>query len=228
MLYLRGSLVEIDLYASKYTIVFMHSFDKDLSSEQILARYLDKVYEEKGYPIKRVYDYKSQLHGIDLIYKKGQLVYRIDEKAQLHYLNKDLPTFTFELSYFNKDEKLSEGWLFDTNKKTDLYFLITGIMLKKGCDSLRYPDDIKSLKITVVDRKLLIKYLNGRGLDKEFLYRMDNDLRKKGIYGKHTISGLNSKREGMLFFTEHLQEKPLNLQLRLSFLLESKVAKQIY
>ncbi len=205
----------------------MHSFDRDMAAEKILAQYLDAFYKEKQYPLQRIEEKSMQLQGIDLIYEKGETFYYIDEKAQIHYLNRDLPTFTFELSYFNKEQELKQGWLFDKSKKTDLYFLITGIILKNGLSKLSAASDIKNLKLTVVDRKLLIKFLANLGLNRAVLQKYDLGFRKEARFGKNELAELNPKKEGLIYFTEHLQEKPMNLQLRLSFLLSNKVAKRV-
>ena len=205
----------------------MSKFQLDLNQEQILSKYLDNLYKEKNINFQRVFDLDKQYQGIDVIMLVKSNEYYIDEKAQLHYINKDLPTFTFELSYF-KNNNYKKGWLFDENKLTQYYFLITGIFLKKGKIELISPNDIERLKITSVSRKKLIEYLSFRDLDEKRLLEYDIKLRKDKAYGKNNISELNPKTEGLIYFTDHLSEKPINLQLRLNFLIETKVAKKFY
>jgi hypothetical protein len=205
----------------------MSKFYLDLNQEQILSKYLDNIYKEKNINFQRVFDLDKQYQGIDVIMLIKFNEYYIDEKSQLHYINKDLPTFTFELSYL-KNNNYKKGWLFDESKLTQYYFLITGILLKKGKIEFTSPDDIEKLKITSVSRKKLIKYLSLKELDEKRLLEYDVKLRKEKAYGKNNISELNPKTEGLIYFTEHLSEKPINLQLRLKFLLETKVAKKFY
>lgn len=205
----------------------MSKFYLDLNKEQILSKYLDNIYKEKNINFQRVIDLDKQYQGIDVIMLVKLNEYYIDEKSQLHYINKDLPTFTFELSYL-KNNNYKKGWLFDESKLTQYYFLITGILLKKGKIEFTSPDDIEKLKITSVSRKKLIKYLSLKELDEKRLLEYDVKLRKEKAYGKNNISELNPKTEGLIYFTEHLSEKPINLQLRLKFLLETKVAKKFY
>jgi hypothetical protein len=205
----------------------MSKFYLDLNQEQILSKYLDNIYKEKNINFQRVFDLDKQYQGIDVIMLVKLNEYYIDEKSQLHYINKDLPTFTFELSYL-KNNNYKKGWLFDESKLTQYYFLITGILLKKGKIEFTSPDDIEKLKITSVSRKKLIKYLSLKELDEKRLLEYDVKLRKEKAYGKNNISELNPKTEGLIYFTEHLSEKPINLQLRLKFLLETKVAKKFY
>lgn len=203
----------------------MPNFKSDLNQETILSKYLDGVYHGKKFDFERIADLNKQHLGIDLIMVIESNQYLIDEKAQLHYINKDLPTFTFELSYLKRGQ-LKEGWLFDDKKQTQYYFLITGIFLKNGKNKLATPDDIAKVKITSVNRHKLIKHLASINLNKEKLFQYDADLRAQKSYGKNHISELNSNSEGLIYFTKHLNEKPLNLQLRLNYLIENNLAKK--
>jgi hypothetical protein len=145
----------------------------------------------------------------------------------LHYLNADLKTFTFELSYL-KNGVLKTGWLFDEHKSTQYYFLITGIYLKKGLLELHAATDIENLKITSVNRHLLIGHLAELGLDRHRLKDYEQDLRSTKSFGKNYIAELDSKIQGVLFYTEHLAEQPINIQLRLEYLLDQKIAKRFH
>ena len=205
----------------------MSHFKSDLKQEQILSEYLDRLYKLKNLAFERIVNIDKQHQGIDIVIQHKSKDYLIDEKAQLHYLNKDLPTFTFELSYLNKNNQLKEGWLFDTNKLTQYYFLITAIFLKENKTELLYVDDIETLKISSVNRKKLVAHLEKIGLSKDILEEYDNTLRTNESYGKNIIPELNKKNNGLIYFTEHLAEKPINLQLRLRYLIANGVAKKL-
>jgi hypothetical protein len=174
---------------------------------------------------ERISNLNQQHQGVDLIFNINSKQYLIDEKAQLHYLNQDLPTFTFELSYLNKDGNINQGWFFDANKLTHYYFLITAIFLKENKDTLTNPDDIQNLKITSVNRQKLIAHLESIGLSKSRLITYDLDLRANRTYGKNPIPEFKNPKSGCLYFTEHLAEKPINLQLNLNYLVEHRIAK---
>ncbi len=202
----------------------MSTFFEDLSHEEILGEYLNGVYQTLNLVFQRVNHREQQFQGIDLIYfHQGTSVY-IDEKAQLHYVDKDLPTFTFELSYL-KNNQIKQGWLFDPEKRTDFYFLITGIFSKEG--SVKTKDDIKHCKITSVNRKKLIAHLCSLGLTASKLAVYDHEIRFNHLFGEHQIAELNPLF-GAIHFTEKLNEKPINLKLRLDYLLDRKIAKRIY
>ncbi|RZN82554.1 MAG: hypothetical protein EVB11_08105 [Winogradskyella sp.] len=202
----------------------MSNFKRDLHKEQLLGNYLDLVYETLNLKFERVRDSNLQHRGVDLLYTKNEAVY-IDEKAQLDYLNKSLPTFTFELSYLkNKAPKL--GWLLDDTKLTTHYFLVTGIYAKDEKDLKK---GFTSCIITSVNQKKLMNYLESKDLTKERLLQYDADLRDfEDSKSRNTIKELNPKTEGLLYFSSQLSEQPINLQLRLKNLIEMGIAKQIY
>ena len=97
------------------------NFKTDLAQEKKLIPLLDSYYRKhlKMYDFERVDTLEEQLDGIDLIltHNKTGETYFIDEKAQLDYLNKNLPTFAFEL-FYSKNDSLKQGWLFDAQKSS--------------------------------------------------------------------------------------------------------------
>ncbi len=205
----------------------MSRFKSDLLQEQILAQYLNSIYRKKGFDFRRSTTKAEQHLGIDLIIEHDGIDFNIDEKAQLHYLNKDLPTFTFELSYLNSKNAISTGWLMDTCKKTHYYFLVTAIFTSQPIDKLCRFEDISSVKIMSVSRLKLLHFLENIGLAANTLEDYDSTFRNHGSFGKNIIEELNPRSEGLIYFTEHLAEHPMNLQLRLDFLIRSRVAKRI-
>lgn len=198
-------------------------FKKDLAREQDLHTYLDGVYQSLGLDVDRIEDIKLQLKGVDLIYKGSRKAYYIDEKAQLHYINKDLPTFTFELDFLLYNVP-KIGWFLDQDKITTHYFLITAIKSNKKNE---IKDVVESLRITSVHRAKLQSYLSSVGLHEGRLLEYVSELRKYKVNGKHSIAELKAL-QGCLYASGQLSEYPINLQLRLSWLVDIGVAKVIY
>ncbi len=198
------------------------SFKNDLEKEQKLAVFLDVYYKKhlKHYLFERIHDLKQQMQGIDLIFSHNTNGGRflIDEKAQLDYINEDLPTFAFELVY-QKDGEIKKGWLFDTKKKTEFYALITSIYADE-------PEKFTSCKVTFVNRKKLVKFLSVRKINQEYL---DSQIKKhKNYNGKVVLDKLQPYHEGYLYFSAIKKaEKPINLILKLAFLTENGIAKQL-
>ena len=103
---------------------------QDMSAEAELARFIDEFLYAR-FPngdafkaIIRVCDKEQQLQGIDVIFTAlDGREFVVDEKAQLYYINKDLPTFAFEISFLREGWPTT-GWLCNETLKTDLYLLI--------------------------------------------------------------------------------------------------------
>lgn len=203
------------------------NFEDDLKKEQYLGNYLDTIYSEvlKDFKIERKNDSSSQNQGIDLVISNDEVEFNVDEKAQLDYLNLDLPTFAFEISYI-KDNRQKLGWLFDKTKKTNKYFLITGIFLNDKNDIKK---GFKSCKIISVDRTKLIFFLKSRGLNFERVSEINQSIRNGIEYNKIPITELDSRLEGNIYYSKNNKaEMPINLVLYLDFLLKSKIAKKVH
>ncbi len=172
------------------------------------------------YTTKRVIDLKNQMAGVDVIFvhKNTETNFYIDEKAQLDYVNEDLPTFAFEIGYY-KNKAYKEGWLYDSRKKTDFYALATAIYEDE-------PGTYTSCKITLVNRKKLHSCLSNHKITKTLLneYRFSN----KSHQGKLVLKELCQKSEGYLYFSNsNKMEKPVNLILKLHFLEKNGIAKRL-
>ncbi|WP_419213184.1 hypothetical protein ACNR9Q_03295 [Maribacter sp. X9] len=197
-------------------------FTSDLKREKQLSRLLDVYYQKHlvHYHTTRVHDLENQLAGVDVVFihRKTQDKFYIDEKAQLDYINDDLPTFAFELGYYKKNG-FKEGWLFDQRKITDFYALATAIYQDE-------PHVFTTCKITLVNREKLCSFLEQRKLTKAVLdsYLYEN----KELNGKLKLKELNSRTEGYLYFSKNNKvEKPINLVLKLDFLLANAIAKRL-
>ena len=204
----RPCLTKLHILKSKFT--------SDLAKERLLQPLLDSYYKQlKQYSFERVTDLKQQYQGVDLIlhHKQSGSRYTVDEKAQLDYLNESLPTFAFEIQYVKKDS-FREGWLFDPKKKTQFYALATSI----------YADDdekLTSCRLTFINREKLLELLKHKGIDKETLVNYSS----KEAKGKISITELNPKMEGYLYLSRNKAEAPLNLILRLNWLIHEGVGK---
>lgn len=203
------------------------NFKNDLNKEARLSRCLDilypKYFESSSYTIERIRDLSQQHQGIDLVLKNANNVFYVDEKAQLDYVNSHLPTFAFELSYL-KDNKWHKGWLFDELKSTDIYFLVTNIHFDENATN----DSLLNVRVTGVYREKLIDLLSRKGLTEAILFSIEKELRQEGKHGRFPIQELNSKSEGALFFSKNNKsEQPINLVLKLDYLIKKDVGKII-
>ena len=119
---------------------------EDMSAEGQLGIFLDRYLysrlEEAGRirSFRRVRDRSGQLRGTDVILtapEGGAL--RLDEKAQLYYLNRDLPTFAFEL-LFLRQGGLTPGWLCREGLDTDRYLLVWPFARRDRPKGIRWTD----------------------------------------------------------------------------------------
>lgn len=193
------------------------SFNSDLKKEKLLQYFLDIQYQKhlKLYTFKRNNSLKDQLLGVDiyLTHKVTNKQYSVDEKAQLDYINEDLPTFAFELSYL-KNGTVKPGWFIDSKKTTDFYGLVTSIY----CDE---PNKFTSCKYYFVNRVKLIDYLSSR-INLKSIERPQK-------HGISLVPNLFAKKEGYLYLSSKNKiEQPLNLILKLDFLIKNNVAKQLF
>jgi hypothetical protein len=197
-------------------------FKTDLSKEQLLAPLLDSYYRKQlnQYSFERIADLEQQLLGIDVILtnKKTSAAFFVDEKAQLDYINESLPTFAFEL-FYEKDRDQKQGWLFDASKKTHFYALVTSIFSDEE-------DSFTACNITFVNREKLIQHLSSLHLTQKRFQEIV--LQHKGYHGKMGLEKLHPWHEGYLFFsTQNKAEKPINLILKLDYLIAVGVAKRL-
>jgi hypothetical protein len=188
------------------------SFKNDLTKEEILGRFLDAQYKKLNLKIQRIKQRDLQYRGVDLLMEENGLSYKVDEKAQLSYLNKDLPTFALEIDFI-KDNQLKKGWLFDADKVTEMYAFIFGIHLIGKEGRLTKAEDIASCNVIFVNRMKLILELSKLKIDFTFCEQQSDLLRSKaGTTKINHSSGFNFQ------ISNHLPEKPVNLIVRKTFL----------
>lgn len=141
----------------------------DMSAESQMGLFLDK-YLYKGFSIgkvpltaRRTDSIEEQLAGIDvkLIDKKGN-TYNVDEKAQLYYLNRDLPTFAFEIRYLRGGVE-TLGWLCNKSLLTDLYLLIWPFAEQDTPKGIRC-DQFTRADCLLIEKKALLDELEAQGL----------------------------------------------------------------
>ena len=118
---------------------------------------------------------------------------------------------------------------FNIDEKAQLhyYFLITAIFLKNQVSKLTKPEDIESLKIISVNRNKLISLLSHKSLSFEKLTLYNDNLRLSKKNGRITLPELNPSTEGVLYVSKQLVEQPINIQLRLQFIILNKIGKEI-
>lgn len=224
------SIETAQLKPANDTVAIQSRRHDDLSAEAQLAYYMDK-YLYTHFPngnsfssIRRIHDKEEQLSGVDveLIGTDGK-VYCVDEKAQLYYLNKNLPTFAFEL-LFKRGNNDTTGWLCNPTLKTDFYMLIWPFATQSSCKGIRWHQFTKA-DCLLIPKKRLLKTLADKGLTVEKMQADAKAIRVSGQIGKIPIPGLR----GIYYYASDpnsYREAPINIVISKSLLLD--VAQRRY
>lgn len=197
---------------------------EDLSAEAQLAYFMDQ-YLYANFPtgkafstIRRVHDKEEQLSGVDVEFVGvDSRVYYVDEKAQLYYLNRNLPTFAFEL-LFKRGCNDTTGWLCNPKLKTDFYMLIWPFATQNTPKGISWTQFTKA-DCLLIQKQRLLKMLAHKGLTVERLQADARDIRASGRVGKIPIPGL----AGIYYYasdSSKYSEAPINVVISKSLLMD--------
>lgn len=187
----------------------------DMSAEAQLAYFMD-TYLYSRFPksdvfsrIERMHNKADQLAGVDVRFtSKDGTVYDVDEKAQLYYLNKDLPTFAFEIQFLLHGRETT-GWLCNNSLKTDFYLLLWPFATQDTPRGIRW-DQFTKVDCLLIRKKKLLAMLAREGLTTERMQRDAERLRANGYTGKEVIEGVR----GIYYFAsdpKKYREAPINV-----------------
>ena len=192
----------------------------DSANEQMVARFLDNYFYLPPLfdSAIRVSDKQEQLQGKDVIVSSSQLGLEnacIDEKDTAHYVNKDIPTFAFELSFLLFDGTEVEGWLTDRAKETEYYLLLWPFA--KLVEPVSKPPEFKEitkLRYLLVKRTDVLSLLLNKGFDREALLQKAREMRSivKGYDDNQRLKAIDKEQYGFYFmYTYFLKERPVNV-----------------
>ena len=183
---------------------------RDSKIEDEISKFLDDYFYPNVTPdFKRYNSKEEQLQGIDCTFSLTETgVIKVDEKAATHYINKNLPTFAFELSFLLNSGQEVIGWLNDSAKKTE-YYLLMWITAKKEWDILK--DDITKIEAMLIKRKDIIHYLESESYTFEKLKRANDKIRRNDLSG---ALGKMQSSDVYFFSTKTLSEKPINIIIK--------------
>ena len=180
----------------------------DEHCEKVMAQFLDEhFYKKIGYTWReRVTDRERQVKGLDVILKRDDKVYNIDEKAAIRYTN-GLNTFALELSFLNRKGNRVDGWLIDEKKIND-YFVFVWINKIEG-ELIENVDSFKEVEVALVSKEKIMIYLESLGWDVDKLLIKDERIRD----GIDDNMGDIRKNGCKFSYSERLFEKPINILL---------------
>lgn len=131
-----------------------------------------------------------------------------------------IPTFAFEIeSLQSNNGQPVEGWLLNDSLKTTHYILIwpnvkceydgNGTCVRKTLGNLK-KSDFTVIEALLINKKSIIRYLNGHGWDKEKLASFAQDIKQQGLEGK-----VNSDNKNFYFYySKAIAEQPINVVIK--------------
>lgn len=204
---------------------FMTSFRKqDMNCEREVAAYLDEhLYSDHTVftQYRRTDSLSEQLKGSDIVLTTSDGVLNdaiTDEKVAISRANTNLNTFSLELSFLDKNNRLEQGWFLDSHKQTTHYLFgwILNADIPFNPSTAKYAyhkitrDNIHQLQYAIVKRSDVMDFLKSKGWTSDKIRRQDDAIRKRGyIINPHTFID-----EVSFAFSPQLQEQPINILLR--------------
>ena len=190
---------------------------QDSKAENEVSKFLDKYFYPKFYNNnERVFDKSNQLNGIDIIVDIPEIGrVNVDEKAAVHYVNKGIPTFAFEVDFRLSSGELVDGWFYSKTKLTQ-YYLLIWVWADK--DKGFVCDDISKLEVVLINRFKIHSELMKYGLSEISIQEVSKSIRESNISG---VSQKDFTKPFYYYLTTHLSENPLNIILKKDFLIKN-------
>ena len=195
----------------------------DTQKEKAVSEFLDKYFYVKPSieQFSRKFDTKSQYEGIDVTFRINHQnlstdVIIVDEKSAAHYVNKQIPTFAFELQFQNSLNIKSKGWLFDEEKDTT-HYLLSWIKTSRGDSSFSF-GDITELEVMIISREAVQDILKKL----EFKLEKLEDYISKMLEGNKDLEEKQSMSFGKfkIHYSGDLSEKSINVTINKKYLKE--------
>lgn len=194
----------------------------DNASEAQVAKFLDKnFYPKHTSNFKRFYDIETQMSGVDVQFDHQDLSgILVDEKASTHYVNRNIPTFAFELDFKITTGDVVQGWFYDEHKRTE-YYLLSWIRASR--DRYFQAEDIIKLDTLLVSRVAIQDMLSDYGMTKDLANAHAQEIRSMNIRGVSQRDLRN--RPYYFYYSDYLSEAPINLIVRKEKLIEIATAR---
>lgn len=196
----------------------------DTQIEKVLAKHFDLFYRINNLNFERTEDYERQRSGEDLLIHTKMRDVIVDEKCATKYWDRNLWTFSFELSSNFCDKRTGEakeerydGWFVNENNKTDFYNI--SYVRANSFEKLK-AGAIDSLECIVISKAMLKKYIL-RQIRQTLVTEDIKDIEKEFIKRKNAGEIKRSEKtgryqwllcEGMkVVMSDNLAECPINI-----------------
>lgn len=195
----------------------------DNEAEFEIAKFLDKnFYPSYTKNLIRYNDIAHQMAGIDVQFDYNNISdMLIDEKAAVHYVNKNLPTFAFEINFLLSSGQLVDGWFYAKDKSTQ-YYLLAWLWAKK--DTGFKAEEITKADLVIINRKLIIDMLSENGWTHQTAIECSEKIRQKNEAGAHFRNDTNPF---YFYYSPQLAEKPINIIINKKELIKLSVGRHV-
>ena len=189
----------------------------DSRGEKAVGVFLDKYFypkmtEARLFPYaQRIYAKKLQSKGIDILLGNKT---KIDEKAQLYYINHPVMSFAFEINYYDETSKnIVDGWFIDNSIETDKYLLMWIPEARTTHINRLVAEDFEIIDASLLRRSRLKAYVEKLGLNDRKLKMNAYMMREKKIERLMINDDCH-----MTYSVKGYSEKPINLVVRKSII----------
>lgn len=190
---------------------------EDEKCSDIVSEFLNECFYNKCESFERVNDVGRQIKGIDVIFTLNGEKFICDEKAAIRYVNKNLKTFSMELSFLDRGGNIHDGWLLDEEKINNSFLFVWIDRAKQ--DILSSKEDIQELEYALVYKEDIVDYLESIGWNESKLIKKADLIRED----EHEYCG-DLYKDGCKFVcSRFLYEKPVNVLIKREKLKELSV-----
>jgi len=196
---------------------------QDSATEVEIGKFLDReFYPTHVSKLVRYNDMEAQMSGIDVKFDYGNLSNMlVDEKVAARYVNKDIPTFAFEVNFLLHSKQIVDGWLFNKDKATQ-YYLLGWIWATK--DKGFSADEITKMDILILRRQSIIDMLSRNGLTQADALSISQEIRNSRVPG---VSHRSPRAPYYFYFSTQLAEEPINIIIKKSALINLAAGRHI-
>ncbi|SDX73224.1 UvrD-helicase domain-containing protein [Salimicrobium album] len=184
------------------------NFEDDINVEAEVSKFIDKyLYPYIGEDFVRVHDFERQMKGIDVSLQNDKKTMLIDDKCAFYYANKNLRTFTFELSSLVRGSARL-GWLLNKDLSTTHYNIMWLSTKNKSIDNkkIRF-EDILEVEAMIIPKDRLWEYLDALGYNQQVLYDLNREFRDSGAVRKRMTPHME------MIMSKNKAERPINIKI---------------
>lgn len=175
----------------------MREENKRRKSDETRSDQAHKMFERVFYgpettDYKDIKDKETQVKGVDSIFTYNGRTYHCDEKAAVNWVGKHLKSFSMELTFIDRADKLADGWFVKESSKTDSYLFM-------------WLDDV--YEIALVMKQDIENYLERLGWNTDKLCKKAEKIR----YGNDRKFGDLYENKCKFSFSYKIPEEPVNV-----------------